>query len=347
MKRISVIIVNYRTAKLAVACIESLIDARTQFSDMQVILVDAASGDGSAELFGQEIAARCWRDWVELLPLSINGGFAFANNRAMMLLAQRGALPDYIALINPDARATPGALENLALLLERQQDAGAVGAQLIHADGRRQASAFRFPTLISEFCQGARTGIISRLFRQPAMTIVGSAACQVPWVTGAAVLLRTAALESVGLFDEGFFLYFEETELMWRLRRSGWQIWHEPLARVIHEGGAATKIRDPETGNPLKQRLPRYWYQSRRRYFSLIGGRLYAFLATLAWLCGHCLWTVRRLATHVSDDGPVSPATDLFTYGLLWPLRIPGAAAPAFTDPVPLTPAWMETGESH
>ena len=257
MKRVAVIVVNYRTPDLTLACIKSLVHARASFKNFQIILVDGGSGDGSAEILKDAVAAQNLDDIVKLLPLPLNGGFAFANNRAMMALTSQGDLPDYIALINPDARVTSGALETLSTMLDEKLDAGAVGALLIHEDGRPQGSAFRFPTLLSEFCRGARTGAINRLLRQSSQHIVATHACQVPWVTGAAVMLRTAALQSVGLFDEGFFLYYEETELMLRMQKAGWITWHEPNARVIHAGGAATNIRDPETGLPLVKRMPR------------------------------------------------------------------------------------------
>jgi N-acetylglucosaminyl-diphospho-decaprenol L-rhamnosyltransferase len=342
VKRLSIITVNYGTPVLAIACIESLTNARAFFDRMEVIVVDGGSNDDSAQILANRIAERDLRDWVELLPLPINGGFAFANNRALLTLAQRDDLPEYIALINPDARATPGALEALATTLDRVPEAGAVGALLIHEDGRPQGSAFRFPTLLSEFCRGARTGAINRIFGQPLQHIVATEACQVPWVTGAAVMFRTAALQSAGLFDEGFFLYFEETELMWRMHKAGWQIWHEPAARVVHAGGVATKIRDPETGNALPKRMPRYWYEARRRFFALVGGPIYALAAGLAWLLGHFLWQMRRVIGGLPDSGTLYPARDLTAFGL-WPgSRVAVAAVPDFTSEAPSTPFWMQ-----
>ncbi|MDB5577988.1 MAG: family 2 glycosyl transferase [Bradyrhizobium sp.] len=337
LERLAVIIVNYRTPELAIACMNSLVAARSSF-ELEVIVVDGGSGDGSAEMIAQEIAARGHRDWIELLPLSINGGFAFANNRALMALAERRGLPNLIALINPDARVMPGALEELASTLNQRQQAGAVGAQLVHEDGRTQGSAFRFPSLRGEFCRGARTGFIDRILGQQPLPVDSSEACEVPWVTGAAVMIRATALQSVGFFDEGFFLYFEETELMWRLRQAGWTIWHQPAAHIFHAGGAATKIRDPETGLPLRKRMPRYWYESRRRYFALVGSRSYAFAAGLAWLAGYSLWTIRRFLSRTQDGGTLRPVADLIAYGW-WPGSVDARAAiPVSASPAP---AWM------
>ena len=346
MKRLAVITVNYGTPKLTIACLESLKGAIPYFDSVNAIVVDGGSADNSAQIIAQAVAAPHLRDWTEFLPLPINGGFAFANNRALLMLARRGELPEYIALINPDAQVTAGALETMAALHDREPNAGAVGALLIHEDGRAQGSAFRFPTLLSEFCRGARTGPISRLLRHPQQHIEATAACQVPWVTGAAVMFKTSALESVGLFDEGFFLYFEETELMWRMQRAGWQIWHEPAAKVIHAGGAATNIRDPETGLALPKRMPRYWYEARRRYFALVGGRRYAVGSGIAWLLGHCIWQIRRLIGGLPDSGVLRPMADLVAFGL-WPAKKNAvAAAPDFASEARAAPFWMKAAEN-
>ncbi len=338
MDTVAVIIVNYRTPVLAIKCVRALDAARTAFPGLRVVLVDGGSGDGSVEQIAAGVADL---DWVTLLPLAVNGGFAFANNQAIAALERSGPLPDAIALINPDARVRPGALEALAALLEREPRAGAVGALLIHEDDSAQSSAFRFPSIRGEFCRGARTHLLERLLLMPPTSIDSDIASEVPWVTGAAVMLRTAALQGSGLFDEGFFLYFEETDLMRRLRRHGWSIWHEPLARVVHDGGAATNIRDPASGMPHARPMPRYWYESRRRYFALARGRGYAVLAGVAWLAGHACWRVRQLLMPRPESGPLRSASDLIDHGM-WPAPSDRApAVPRIGDLPHDRPAWM------
>jgi N-acetylglucosaminyl-diphospho-decaprenol L-rhamnosyltransferase len=341
--RLAVVVVNYRTPDLAIACVRSIVNSRAQFADLKMVVVDGGSGDGSSDAIAREIASNNLQEIVEFVPLPINGGFAYANNRALMMLAEEGDLPDQIALINPDARVTPGALEAMSARLALSPAAGAVGALLIHEDGRPQGSAFQFPSIRGEFCRAARTGVIDLVLRHPPSSIETSQAREVPWVTGAAVMFRTAALKSVGLFDEGFFLYFEETELMWRLRRAGWEIWHEPAARVVHAGGAATQIRDPETGLNFAKRMPKYLYESRQRYFALVGGRIYALLASLAWLLGNCIWQARRMVTGRSEDGPLREASDLIAVGLIPSSRAATAAVPRFGSSPEKDPAWMES----
>jgi GT2 family glycosyltransferase len=208
-----------------------------------------------------------------------------------------------------------------------------------------QSSAFHFPSLRGEFCRGARTGLVDRLLRQPPRRIELDHAGPVPWVTGASVMLRSKALEESGLFDDGFFLYFEETELMRRLRGQGWAIWHEPLARVVHEGGAATQIRDPKTGTPLQKPMPRYWYQARKRYFALAGGRFYALAAGLAWVGGDLLWRLRRIVTRGPETSTQRGLRDMIRHGL-WPHRSDSRpAVQTFAGPMGQLPAWMKPGQ--
>lgn len=341
MQDLAVAIVNYRTPELTLNCVESLVPARAALPALRAVVVDGGSADGSAERIAAGVAARGWGEWVSVVPLPVNGGFAFANNRAIAALAEAGPLPAAIALVNPDARVRPGALERMAALLDREPRAGAVGALLIHEDGRPQSSAFRFPTVRGEFCRGTGTGVIDRLLRVPPTSIDSHVAVEVPWVTGAAVMFRTAAFAATGLFDEGFFLYFEETELMRRLRAHGWTIWHEPDALVVHEGGAATQIRDPETGLPRTQPMPAYWYEARRRYFTLANGRLHGLAAGLAWLGGRGWWQMRQVLMPRPRTGPQREARDLIRYGL-WPSRFDATAAARTLDaPAGDRPAWM------
>lgn len=340
VKRLSVVIVNYRTPQLAIACLRSLEPARRGFAEFRAIVVDGGSADRSAEILAGAIDGH--QDWAELLALPINGGFGYANNQALLAIAGRGALPDYVALINPDARVLPGALEAMADVLDREPGCGAVGSLLVHDDGTAQSSAFHFPGLCSEFCRGARTGFLDRLLRQPPRRIELDHAGPVPWVTGASVMFRAAALQQSGLFDDGFFLYFEETELMRRLRAKGWAIWHEPAARVVHEGGAATRIRDPKTGTPLQKAMPRYWYQARRRYFALTGGRAYAVTAGLAWVAGDLFWRLRRVVTGGPKGATQRGLRDMLRYGFWAGRRDRRPAVQPFSGPAGALPAWMK-----
>ncbi len=338
-----VIIVNYRTPEHVARCLDSLAAERLRTPGFSVVVVDGGSADGSADRLARLIADSDIRHWVRLIALGVNGGFGYANNQAMLTLAAEGRRPEAILLLNPDTIVRPGALAALLGRLASDSRIGAVGARLEHEDGRPQGGVFRFPSLRDEFCRGARTAVIDRLMRRPPIVIDTDVACAVPWVTGAAVLLRRDALAETGLFDDGFFLYFEETELMQRLSRKGWACWHEPTARVVHYYGQATGLRDPVTGAHRAARLPAYWYRSRRRYWVRVHGSAVAVIAGLSWLAGRALWRTRCLLTRRIDDTPPRGGRDLLRLGL-WPSRADrGAGGPVAIDERPgALPAWVE-----
>jgi len=340
-RTIAVIIVNYRTADLAIDCVRALDAERGDFPDLGVMLIDGGSEDGSAERMEAALGGEA--DWVTLLPLPINGGFGYANNQGLLALGEQAELPRHVLLLNPDARVRRGALAKLIGLLDGNPRAGAVGARLEHENGQEQGSAFPFPSISREFSRAARTGLVSRLLGQEQTIVSSDRACRAPWVTGAAVALRTEALRDVGLFDDGFFLYFEETELMHRLAGAGWEIWHEPEARVVHLAGRATQIRDPASGRLLAKRLPRYWYDARRRYFVRTAGKTAAVLAGVAWLAGRAIWQLRCLLTRRPDDDPARSTRDFLAFSL-WPRREDKRRTPLprFGTPRGGVPAWMQ-----
>lgn len=340
LTRLAVIIVNYRTPDLALACARAAADAAPGFAALDVLIVDGGSGDGSAERIAAALG-EAPAPAVRLLALDINGGFGFANNRGMRDIAAAAPLPDYFVLLNPDARPRPGALEAMARLLDATPRAGAVGARLEHEDGRPQSSAFTFPTLRGEFARATETRFVERLLGVPPTAIDADAAREVPWVTGAAVMFRAAALVQTGLFDEGFFLYFEETDLIRRLRAAGWSIWHEPQARVVHHGGVATGIRDTATGSMAPRQVPRYWLDSRRRYFALAGGRGYALASGLCWLAGRMIWLGKRLIVPKRNASPPQLTADFVRYGLVPTARDASPAIVTFTGDIAEMPAWM------
>lgn len=285
--RIAAVIVNYRTPDLVLRCLNALTNERSSFPSLQAVVADNASGDGSAERLSSALEQPPFSDWVEFLPLPLNGGFGWGNNQAVLHLLGSALPPDAIFFLNPDTIIERGALAALAADMERRGDAGAIGSQLLNEDGSLSGSAFRFPSVAREFTRGLRIGAVERLLRIKPMLIPYGISHRVDWVTGASVLIRTSAMRTAGMFDTGFFLYFEEVELMHRLKRHGWKTYHCPDSRVMHIAGAATGV----VGGKMSDNRPPpdYFFQSRHRYFALTGGRLRALLADLAWLSGSML----------------------------------------------------------
>ena len=338
MTKILTIIVNYRTAELAEKCLEALARERAAGADLTAITVDGNSNDGSAERLAGFLTRTGFDAWTTLLPLDFNGGFGWANNQAIL---SRGAdLPDYIYLLNPDAEVTPGAVTTLATLLDTHPHVAAVGSQLIEADGSPTASAFRFPSPGREFVRGSQTFALHRLLGIPPIVLTPGEAGPADWVTGASVMLRRDALAEAGLFDDGFFLYFEEVELMRRLTRSGWQIWSEPQSRVRHIGGASTGVDGRQGQKPM----PAYWFASRNRYFTRSGGVGYACVANLAWLSGFVLLGAPRmlLSSSTRTNASAREARGILKDGI-WPAACHRRASIAkIGSPFGQPPRWTE-----
>ena len=344
--RIAVIIVNYRTPLLTLAAVAALVGEHDQLPGLNVVIVDGGSGDGSAELLRAGIAERGLAEWVQLLPLAINGGFGWANNQAMLALLQSDAPPDYIHLLNPDTRIEPGAVARLGEVLNRYPRCAGVGSLLLNENGSPSGSAFRFPTLAREFERGARTGVVRRLLGIRRVVIDDAPAGAADWVTGASMMLRTAAIREVGLFDSGFFLYFEEVELMWRLTRAGWTIRHEPASRVCHVGGASTGMTYKFADLAVAPAHPAYWFRSRRRMLVRLHGTGGAVAAGIAWLAGHALFMLRRTLRMAGDQVPTRrEARDLLRHGLIPDRHDRLAAIARWDDPPGERPAWMVWAE--
>jgi GT2 family glycosyltransferase len=339
---VAVVMVNYRTPELALASVAALAAERGSVKRLRVIIVDGGSGDNSAARLAQGLRDPRFDGWADLLALPINGGFGWANNQAMLRLLQAGDPPDYIHLLNPDTIVEPGAIAALVREMEAHPRCAAVGSLLLELDGRPSGSAFRFPTPLSEFSRGARLAAIDRVFRIPQTLMESDRAFEAEWVTGASVLLHADALRQVGLFDDGFFLYFEEVELMWRLHRAGWSLRHQPLSRVRHVGGAATGVNVRPGNDHYLPRRPRYWYESRRRFFARTRGVFGPLIAGGAWLVASPIWWVRSLLGLVGTQRAVEHETgDLLKHGLFPRASDRVASIPRADSPIGTDPAWM------
>jgi N-acetylglucosaminyl-diphospho-decaprenol L-rhamnosyltransferase len=335
---IAVVIVNYRTPHLVFRCLEALRLERGSGRDCFAFVVDGGSADGSAEMVSKYVAESRMEDWVKVMPFHMNGGFGWANNQAIRAILKDPDPPSLIHLLNPDAVVKPGSVHRLARAIIDDPAVAAAGSRLLSEDGRILGSAFRFPSLASEFARGAATGPIERALRIRPLRVDPKNIAAVDWVTGASVMLRTAALRNVGLFDEGFFLYFEEMELMYRIRQAGWKVIHVPDSQVVHEGGAATGLRS----NSGPVRLPDYWFRSRLRFFARTRGFAGTVAVNLAWLVGRSISGARALLFGgVNVTHPSREISDFLRLGF-WPRRhdlLPHGTHLLAPESTP--PAWM------
>jgi GT2 family glycosyltransferase len=178
-------------------------------------------------------------------------------------------------------------------------------------DGTVQCSAFRFHSIAGEFERGIRLGLVSKLLvNRRVVPPAPSAEQPCDWVAGASMIVRAAVFERIGLMDEKYFMYFEEVDFCLAARRAGWPCWYVPQSRVVHLVGAVSQISD---SRKHRARRPKYWFESRRRYFVKNHGRLYAAAADLAFLVGFTFWRIRRWVQRKADTDPPKLLMDSIT----------------------------------
>ncbi|MEX0654173.1 MAG: glycosyltransferase family 2 protein [Phycisphaeraceae bacterium] len=233
---VAVIVVSYNTRELTLACLRSLHE-QTRVTEVEVLVVDNASTDGSAEAIGAQFPQ------VRLFALEDNLGFAGANNYA----AQRTAAP-YLLLLNPDTVVLDGAVDRLVAFAAAQPGAGIWGGRTLFADGSlNPTSCWRRPTPWSAFCQGVGLAAVFRGWRMFDREAMGEWARdsvrEVDIVTGCFFLIRRELWDRLGGFDPAFFMYGEEADLCLRARRLGATPMMTPDATITHYGGASERVR--------------------------------------------------------------------------------------------------------
>lgn len=284
-KKVAISTVNYRTPDLTCNAIDSVIRSTKQHDEIRMYVVDNDSQDNSVAFINEYIENKK-QDNVSLLIKSKNGGFAYGSNVGIRNALKDNA--DYILLLNPDTQVREGAIEALVEFLETHSDVGVAGSQLENLDGEIENSAHNFHSPLSELIESARLGFLSRLFPKSEITPPRQQSPhQCDWVSGASMMVRSDVFDDIGLLDESYFLYFEEVDFFFRAQQAGWQTWYVPDSKVMHIEGAATGIKSTK-------RRPRYWYESRRRFFVKHYGVFGLILADIFWTVGRTSYLLRR-----------------------------------------------------
>jgi len=228
---LAVVIVNYNTGPFLERCLTSL-EERAGDASLDVLVIDNASRDGSHR------AAVDAHPRVRMIENSSNRFLSPAWNQGI----HETAAP-YVLLMNPDAEIWSGTLDRLVALMEQRPEVALLGPLIRNADGTPYPTGRRIPT-VAEAVGHAFLGPFmpenrfSRAYRMEEWDRASER--EVDWVSGACMLLRRAALDEVGLFDERFLLYAEELDISTRLRSAGWSVLFTPEVEVLHEGGVST-----------------------------------------------------------------------------------------------------------
>lgn len=266
---VSVVIVSYNTTDLLRACLKALRDTAGALS-LETFVVDNNSPDGSAAMVATEFPD------VRLIANGSNVGFARANNQAIARAEGR-----LLLLLNPDAECRPGAMVTMARYLDEHPDVGAVGPKLLYPNGAVQPNGRVFPSPWREFIghSGLRRFNPGRFNR---MMEYGRDDFEVKWETdyvmGSCIMTRRAVMEQAGMLDEDFFMYYEEVEWCWRVRRAGYRIVYLPAAVVVHHHMASAR----QNSRAMTARL----YHSMRTYYRKTAGLPEQAFATIVSVIG-------------------------------------------------------------
>jgi GT2 family glycosyltransferase len=249
---VAISIVNASSREDLLACLDSLDGV-----DAEIVVLDNASDDGSVAAVREQFPA------IRVIEQQHRAGFGENNNAIIRATTSR-----YVYLLNPDTTSDDWGFARMTAYLDAHPRVAAIGPRLVYSDGRPQDSAFRFPTpavaALSLFTL-SRLGVVQSR---------GNVTREVDWATAAALLVRREALDDVGLFDEDFFMYSEETDLCARLRAAGWGIEYFPEVTVVHHQPWSVSGVPERRINEMWRGRHRYW----RKHHSAGGARTAALL---------------------------------------------------------------------
>ena len=250
---ISIIIVNWNTRDLLHTCLES-INKTISGIEYEIIVVDNGSQDNSVAMMQEKYPH------VKVIQNAENRGFGAANNQALRNMQGRFAL-----LLNSDTILTDNAVYELFVFMEARPDAAMACGQLLNADGSKQNSIASFPSFLTLI---TNVPLLEYLFprRYPSKRYHYDEPIEIDSAIGACLLVRKKAIDEVGMFDERYFFFFEETDWAYRMKKAGWKIYHVPTAFLYH-------LQGQSIGMDVRSRIE--FYRSRYQFFRKWNNHLY------------------------------------------------------------------------
>jgi len=300
---ISVIIVNWNTRDLLRDCLASVFRTLDQVS-FEVMVVDNGSCDGSLEMVAEQFPA------VHRIANADNRGFGAANNQALRVMKGRYAL-----LLNSDTILTVGAVQALLSFMEAHPEAAMACGQLLNRDGSKQHSFANFPDMLTLLTNAPLMESLCPK-RYPSKRHDYPEPMEVDSGIGACLMVRRAAMEAVGLFDERYFFFFEETDWAYAMRQAGWKIFYVPTAFIYH-------LQGQSIGANVRSRIE--FYKSRYQYFRKWRSYPYYLLMRgiiLARLSANWFFTGVALAFSLGFSKQLRNKFYVYTRLLVWHLNI-------------------------
>jgi N-acetylglucosaminyl-diphospho-decaprenol L-rhamnosyltransferase len=277
----SAVLVSYNTKNLTLKAIEHILQDFKSLECSEVIVVDNDSKDGTVS------AIRALYPTVRIIQNKDNVGFGTANNQAFECCDG-----EYVLLVNTDAFVHYGCILLLTEFLDTHPDVAVVAPRVVNNDGSLQASVHPFPTPLRCWIENLWLNpLVKNVFAlRDWRSWAHDKTIEVPWVIGACMLVRKSVIESVGGFDERFFMYSEETDWQYRIRKAGWKIWFVKEAVVTHIGGASgvTDSMNSKTRIAFFESLNYFEHKN----FGLLGASSVRTAMFVGSILRICLWTV-------------------------------------------------------
>ncbi|HET6334459.1 MAG TPA: glycosyltransferase family 2 protein [Polyangiales bacterium] len=312
--RLCIVIVNHRTPSLVLDAVSSL-DGQVDPVTDQVIVVDNDSRDGSVPFIEAAITQRGYGAWCSLVRAPRNSGLAAGNNVGI-----RAADADFYLLLDCETRVAPGAIATLLSEMKAYPLVGIAGPRLETPEGEFQLSCFRDHSPVSELLSAAETQPLTAALKCYDLSVaVGDEPRDVDWVSFSCVLLRREVIERVGLLDEGYYMFFEDSDYCRAARETGFRVRYFPAARAVVRslsGDLLSATREAQRSAAPPKRQPRWFYKSRARYFRKGYGPLGPWAANTCWQLGRSVSLGRELAgrktPHVAEKAWLDNWIDAF-----------------------------------
>ena len=252
------------------------------------MVVDNASNDGSVGVIQQWLDERSVGELVTLISSSDNSGFSGGNNTGVAALDA-----EYYLLLNSDTLIRKGAVSTLLSAAKSEEKVGLVSPRLEWPDGLAQESCFRFHTPISQIIESANTGFITKVLQKYNVPYsVCNKIAFYDWTSFACVLIKAEVFNDIGLMDDGYFMYFEDVAFSHKAQQAGWKVMNVPDAHVVHLRGGSSPLKSQAK---QRKRLPRYFYESRTRFFYQVYGHVGLLMANILWTLGYGVSLLRSL----------------------------------------------------
>ena len=298
---LSIVIVCMNNKQYLEPCLRSLYDADLSHR-FDVVVIDNGSTDGTQTMLREKFPM------VQLIQNEHNVGLSRASNQGIQ--ATRGR---YVLLLNDDTLVNGASLGAMMDYLETHPKAGAVGGRLLNPDGLFQAAGNKFPSLFEEFLITTRLGTL--LWPNYPDRGYPDTETVVDWIGSACLLLRRQALDQVGLLDETYFIYGDETDLQYRLKKAGWQVVYLPNVTTIHYGGRSM--------NRWRRRKMVYRGKMlffKKNYGALRTGFLRLMLGLLS-LIKMVVWGIAFILPHLRERARHEVQSNLDVVKLCWKLE--------------------------